>query len=366
MSRICILYTGGTIGMVRTDNGYAPKAGYLEEEMGHLRDLHRPEMPEWDLFEFDPLLDSSNIAYPEWNQMARAIEANYDKYDGFVVLHGTDTMSYSASALSFMLDGLAKPVVFTGAQIPLCEPRSDGKDNLITALLIASQGIANEVSLYFGNRLLRGTRSTKQSADGLIAFASPDYPDLARAGIHIDYRVRSLNANATSTVDLAALRKAAGFGTAGGADAEGSEPETPANGLTVTEIKKSRIGVIKLFPGIQFDLFEPIMTDRLDGLVLETFGAGNIPGYDASLLPLITRAIENGTIVVVCTQCPQGTVTLGTYETGSALLRAGAVSGYNMTTEATVTKLAYLYSLGLPRAEIRRLMEQNLRGELTR
>ncbi|MBQ6621994.1 MAG: asparaginase [Mogibacterium sp.] len=336
--RICILYTGGTIGMTRTENGFAPQKGYFAGALAEIRDLQSPDMPVWDLVEFEPLLDSSNITYREWNRIAREIAERYDRYDGFVVLHGTDTMAYTASALSFMLEGLDKPVVFTGSQIPLSELRSDAKDNLITSLMIAGQGIANEVSLYFGNQLLRGNRATKSSADGLIAFTSPNYPVLAHAGISIDYnRDRLLHWAAAGRVPFHA-----------------------------TEIREASIGVIKLFPGIRFDLFAPIVTPDLKGLVLETFGTGNIPSYDAALPPLIAKAIENGTTVVVLTQCPQGTVRLGAYETSSALARAGAVSGYNMTTEATVTKLAYLFSLGLPDAEVRRLMAEDLRGELTK
>ena len=182
-----IINTGGTIGMVRTENGYAPQTGALARELEHIRDLTAPGMPEWDLLEFDPLLDSTNIRYEQWNAIADAIAAGYDRYDGFVVLHGTDTRAYSASALSFMLEGLDKPVVFTGAQIPLCELRSDGDDNLITSMMIAADGIIREVSLYFGGSLLRGNRAIKYSADGMVAFASPNYPALANAGITIEY-----------------------------------------------------------------------------------------------------------------------------------------------------------------------------------
>ena len=334
--KVCILYTGGTIGMVPTEHGFAPAPGTFARELDAIRDLSSPRMPEWDLVEFDPLLDSSNITYRQWNQIAGEIEKRYDDYDGFVVLHGTDTMAYSASALSFMLEGLSKPVVFTGSQIPLCELRSDGKDNLITSVLIAAQGKVREVCLYFSNVLLRGNRATKYSADGLIAFASPNYTELARAGISIDYRTKAF-----LNVDR----------------------NTP---MTVRRLKNTRLGVIKVFPGIQFDLFTPIVHDDLQGLILETFGSGNIPNYDETLSGLIEEAARMGAIVVVCTQCPQGSVRLGTYEAGSALVRAGAVSGYNMTTEAAVAKLQYLLSQDLPHEQIRELMETSLRGELDR
>lgn len=319
--------------MVRTENGFAPKSGTFLKELSAIRDMSSPEMPEWDLVEFDPLLDSSNITYIQWNKIAEAIEERYDSYDGFVVLHGTDTMAYSASALSFMLEGLSKPVIFTGSQIPLSELRSDGKDNLITSVLIASSGIVREVCLYFSGELLRGNRATKYSADRLIAFISPNYTELAKAGIDIKYRRKAF------------------------LETDSSNP------LTVHFLRDTRLGVIKVFPGIKFDLFKPIVSE-LQGLVLETFGAGNIPEYDHALTSLIEEAANQGTIVVVCTQCPQGSVKLGAYEAGSDLVRAGAVSGYNMTTESAVAKLTYLLSQDLSTEQIRELMETDLRGEL--
>ncbi len=334
MKNILLIYTGGTIGMVRTSEGYAPRRGYISAALDAVPALRSQDMPVWTLYEMSPLLDSSNMTVKEWNEIGRLIADNYDLYDGFVILHGTDTMAYTASALSFMLEDLGKAVILTGSQIPLCEVRSDGRDNLITSLLIAADDRIHEVCLYFGGSLLRGNRATKFSADGLAAFVSPNFPPLAEAGISIRYNTGVLRA-------------------------------VPAGRLHLQPLESVPIGVIKVFPGIQFELFESIMTEKLRGIVIETFGAGNIPGDGSALLPIIRRASENGTVLTVCSQCPQGTVYLGAYETSGALKRAGAVSGQDMTTEAAVAKLYYLFSCGYDKETIKREMERDLRGEMT-
>ena len=332
--RICIIYTGGTIGMVPSDKGYVPSPNTLRTTLDAISDMHHPDMPEWDLVEFSPLLDSSDMAVADWNKIGRTVARLYDACDGFVILHGTDTMAYSASALAFMLEHLDKPVIFTGAQIPLCELGSDGRDNIVHSMRIAASGMVREVCVYFNGVLLRGCRSTKKSSDQLLAFESPNAPHLAEVGITIRY-------------NTAALRPA---------------EEAPFHFQPFADVP---VGVIKVFPGIQFELFESIMTDKLKGVVLETFGAGNIPSSQNALLPIIQKAYRSGSIIAVCSQCMQGTVSLGAYATSKALQDIGAVNGRDMTTEAALTKLYYLFSLNLPKEEIKARMEQSLRGEQT-
>ena len=335
MKNVLIIYTGGTIGMTRTENGYAPQSGQFRRAMEAIPDLYAEQMPRWDMLEMDPLLDSSNMTVHEWNKIAQLVADHYDAYDGFVVLHGTDTMAYSASAISFMLENLSKPVIFTGSQIPLGQIRSDGRDNIISSLLIAASGQVHEVCIYFNGVLLRGNRSTKRSSDQFEAFESPNDAPLAHAGIQIEYKKR-------------VLRPAS------------SEP------FRLQPFKELPIGVIKIFPGIQFDYFESLMTDKLKGVVLETFGAGNIPGSaQNALLPIIDRAYKNGTIITVCSQCSQGAVSLGTYAASSALRRVGAVNGRDMTTEAALAKSYYLLSISDDMVFVKAQMQRNLCGELT-
>ncbi len=332
MAKVLIINTGGTISMTETAEGLKPDLGRFRAALAEMPELRNPKMPAWEMVNTDPLLDSSNMTVDEWNRLGEIVAENYDAYDGFVILHGTDTMAYTASALSFMFENLGKPVILTGSQIPLCEIRSDGKDNLITSLLIAGSGRVNEVCICFGEELLRGNRAIKYSADGFIAFKSPNCPPLAEVGIAIDYNEALLL-------------------------------PAPAEPFRLQTLEKNPIGVIKVFPGIQFELFANIMTEALKGVVIETFGAGNIPGSATALLPIIEKASRNGAIVTVCTQCPQGTVQLGAYETSSALKRVGAVSGKNMTTEAAVAKLYYLLTKHTDTETVSRLMETNLRGE---
>ena len=331
--KILIIYTGGTIGMTKTENGYAPNMNKFLKMVNNIEELKDPKMPIWNIEAISPILDSSNISLNEWNKIGEKVYENYDNYDGFVILHGTDTMAYSASALSFMLENNSKPIVFTGSQIPLCELRNDARDNLITSIMIAASDI-NEVCLYFGGKLLRGNRSIKYSSDGLIAFKSPNYPLLGLAGINIEIDKNNLLPKENKKINLIRL-------------------------------KDNPIGVIKIFPGIQYNLFKNIMTKDLKAVVIETFGSGNIPDNNGSLLPIIKQAFDNGILVVICSQCIHGKVALGTYETSNSLKQAGAISGYDITTEAAVAKLYYLLSKSLSKEEIKTQMETNIRGELS-
>lgn len=332
--KICLIHAGGTIGMTRSELGYVPKSGYLKQRLEAIADLYVNGMPKFDLYEMNPLLDSSNMSVNEWNRIGETVARLYGEYDGFVILHGTDTMAYTASSLSFMLENLGKAVIITGSQIPLCEIRSDGRDNLITSMLIAASGEVNEVCLYFGGRLLRGNRSTKMSADGLMAFDSPNYPRLAEAGINIKYYPAAMK----------------------------TKGDKPFSFVPFSEVP---IGVLKVFPGINFSLFDAVMTEKLKGVVLETFGAGNIPGDGNALIPIIRSAFASGAVITVCSQCPEGTVSLGAYAASAELLKAGAVSGFDMTTEAAVAKLYYLFSKGYSTDEIKTKMEEDVAGELT-
>ena len=234
--RICLIHAGGTIGMVKGENGYYPKEGYLETILDTIADLKADAMPDVDFYEMSPLLDSSDMAVDDWNRIGKELAKRYDLYDGFVILHGTDTMAYTSSALSFMLENSNKPVILTGSQIPLCEIRSDGRDNLITSLLIAGSGKINEVCLYFGGRLLRGNRATKMSADGLLAFDSPNCPRLAEAGISIRYLPYA-------------------------------SPKVSNEPFALCHLESVPIGVLKIFPGISFPIFfavfQLVNTDKL-------------------------------------------------------------------------------------------------------
>lgn len=332
--KVYIIYTGGTIGMKATEDGYAPTKGFLREQMAAMPELKHDDMPEYFIHEYEPLLDSSNMTADNWTTIAMDIYNNYHEYDGFVVLHGTDTMAYTASALSFMLEGLGKPVIITGSQIPLCEVRSDGKANLITAMIIAADYKLPEVCLYFGDKLLRGCRSIKSSADRLHAFTSPNFPPLATVGIDI-----KINWNLVLPL--------------------------PNTDFRVQRLRQHNIGCLRLFPGISPAFVENVLKTPLEGLILETYGVGNGPDKDEKLMEVIKNSVDRGVVIVACTQCVHGTVNLKEYAAGMALAKAGVVSGYDMTIESALTKMLYLFSKGFSTDEIKKGMQISLRGELT-
>jgi len=315
---ILIIYTGGTIGMQRDENGTLIPFDFnsIEKEFPAVRHLH----VNIDVVKMTPI-DSSNVTPQLWTELAHTIQINYENYDGFVILHGTDTMSYTASALSFMFENLAKPVVFTGSQIPMGIMRTDGRENLITAIEIAAAQrngypIVPEVCLYFQNKLFRANRTSKLSAEALNAFDSRNYPPLAEVGVNINY-------------NTAYIHYTKGW----------FEGEFKPEPLEVTDGFDTNVVILKIFPGIsEITLKAVLSVEGLRGVILETFGTGNAPTADW-FIKLLEQTIERGITVVNVTQCVGGGVAMDLYETGKRLQQAGVLSGHDMTTEAAVTKL---------------------------
>ncbi|GHN01478.1 L-asparaginase 1 [Cytophagales bacterium WSM2-2] len=334
-SKVMIIYTGGTFGMAHDAQGVLVPFdfGLILEHLPSLRNLSL----DLTVISFDHPIDSSNVQPEHWQQIATLIFENCSHQDGFVVLHGTDTMAFTASALSFMLPGLAKPVIFTGAQLPISEPRSDARENLITALEIAAakkdnKAIVPEVCIYFDDELLRGNRSKKVESMHFDAFQSENYPLLAKAGVKIDYNEKVIS--------------------------------QPGNGLKLLGKLDPAITILKLFPGITSATVSAVANiPGLKAIVLETFGAGNAP-TSTDFLNLLKEAISKEIIILNISQCPGGMVVQGKYETSKDLQEIGVLSGADMTTEAAVTKLMVLLGEHGP-DKTKRLLGVSLAGELT-
>jgi L-asparaginase len=305
---VLVLHTGGTIGMVRTPEGNAPVAGALGPYLDWIVANSGGELAPITFLELDPPIDSANATPDDWCTIARHLFERREDHCGFVVLHGTDTMAYTASALSFLLPGFGKPVVVTGSQIPVARIRSDGRQNFIGALQVA--------------------------ASGLDAFDSPRFPPLAEVGIEIVVRHELVRA--------------------------------PDGRPVLTAGRLGHVAATRLFPGFSASILSNLCRPPLQGLVIEAYGAGNGPADDREFLAAIERAVDQGVVVVVVTQCVRGSVQPGAYATGSALLNAGAVPGYDMTPEAALTKLAVLLSQDLDTAAVNELMQRDVAGELTR
>jgi len=339
-SKVLLIYTGGTIGMNRN-----PKTGALEPfDFEHLL-LNVPELGQFDMqidtYQFRPPIDSSDMSPRLWTALSHVIADRYEQYDGFVVLHGTDTMSFTASALSYMMENLTKPIIFTGSQLPIGQLRTDGKENLITSIEIAAakdpegHALVPEVGIYFNGHLLRGNRTTKQSADEFNAFESFNYPHLADAGVNITYhRHRILQP-------------------------QWHQPLKPHFRLD------NNVIIFSLFPGIREDLIRHIIhTPNLKSIVMRTFGSGNAP-QSPWLLQALKEGTAGGKVIVNISQCMQGRVEMGRYDTGYHLQQAGVVSGYDSTVESAVTKLMLLQSHYDDPDEVRYWMNRSIRGEIT-
>lgn len=337
-AKILLIYTGGTIGMKKDFETGALRAFNFSKLLQRIPELKQLDC-EVETISFDKPIDSSNMNPEKWAKIATIIADNYPSFDGFVVLHGSDTMSYSASALSFMLENLAKPVIFTGSQLPIGDLRTDAKENLITAIQIASlrengKPVISEVCLYFEYKLYRGNRTTKINAEHFKAFTSPNYPDLVESGVHL-----KLN----------------------------SELFLPLKSNLQLKVHKNldnHVAIIKMFPGISEVVLAAILNiPNLKGIILETYGAGNAPTEDW-FIKLLKKAFNKGLHIINVTQCSAGSVSMGQYETSTSLKEIGVISGKDITTEAAITKLMYLLGQKIAPNEFKKIFETSLRGEM--
>ena len=337
MNNVFVIYTGGTIGMVRDEQTDAFIPFDFELIAKNIPELARLNY-NLRVHSFTPIIDSSNMTPAIWLEMATLIRDNYKDYDGFVILHGSDTMAYSASALSFMLEGLQKPVILSGSQLPIGEIRTDARENLITALELASakergKSLIHEVCIFFDNKLFRGNRSFKYNSAKFEAFRSPNYPVLVEAGVYLKYNYDALINNAGMDFRLR------------------------------TKLDNS-VSVLKLYPGISREVVRAVLESDARSVIMETFGSGNAT-TDAWFLDILRESIRNGKNVVNISQCKVGSVELGRYDTSKWLKEMGVLNGYDMTFEAAVTKLMYLQGEFDKQADVAYWAEKNIRGELT-
>jgi L-asparaginase len=322
--RILIIYAGGTIGMQNSEHGYVPVNGFADLLEKRLQGRSLTPLPHFDLIELPDLIDSANIHPSDWTRLAKTVQENWGKYDGFVILHGTDTMSYTASALSFIMQNLSKPVILTGAQIPLIELRNDAFHNIVTSLMLAADYHIPEVCIYFNGRILRGNRSRKLKSTGFDAFDTPNFPRLGSVGINIELNT-----------DLLLSRSKDGK-------------------FHLQPFEAHSVAIMQMYPGLDAKMFNGVIkSDELKAIVVLSYGVGNPPDKNKELIKLFADAYDKGIVVVNVSQCIEGAVSQGAYATGSTLNRVGVIPGGDMTLEAAFAKLHYMISLKLTPDEIR-------------